>query len=254
MLYLGRMAAEGPHLRFRHPVGRAGHHHRIDGGSRLGDRPRPRPHPTPTTTREVRRPMAPTFPPRPTAAPARATLAGGGRLARAPVRAPVRDGSAGSDRFRLWLGRRPARLWLGLDRRKSSGSSAARLNPEIAARHLRRIPVRAWALRVRNGESGMLPVLAGLILIIIIFQSQKPGLPHGLQLDQPAGPGRGVHAARHGGGLRPPPRRDRPVDRLCRRRSAEWWPWLPADSTTPGGWLCWPASLATSALGAGPRA
>ncbi len=33
--------------------------------------------------------------------------------------------------------------------------------------------LKAWMLRVRNGESGMLPVLGGLILIVIIFQSQK---------------------------------------------------------------------------------
>ncbi|HET9078674.1 MAG TPA: hypothetical protein VFN68_17190 [Acidimicrobiales bacterium] len=33
--------------------------------------------------------------------------------------------------------------------------------------------VRAWALRVRNGESGMLPVIAGLILIVVIFQTQS---------------------------------------------------------------------------------
>jgi len=28
--------------------------------------------------------------------------------------------------------------------------------------------------RIRNGESGALPILAGLILIIIIFQVQQP--------------------------------------------------------------------------------
>ncbi|MGH3262114.1 MAG: ABC transporter permease subunit, partial [Trebonia sp.] len=32
---------------------------------------------------------------------------------------------------------------------------------------------RAWLKRVRTGESGMLPVIAGLILIVIIFQTQK---------------------------------------------------------------------------------
>jgi D-xylose transport system permease protein len=31
----------------------------------------------------------------------------------------------------------------------------------------------AWARRVRSGESGVLPVLAGLVLIVIIFQSQS---------------------------------------------------------------------------------
>ena len=32
----------------------------------------------------------------------------------------------------------------------------------------------AWWKRIRNGESGALPILAGLILIIIIFQVQQP--------------------------------------------------------------------------------
>lgn len=34
--------------------------------------------------------------------------------------------------------------------------------------------VKVWAKRVRNGESGMLPVLIGLIIIVIIFQSYSP--------------------------------------------------------------------------------
>jgi D-xylose transport system permease protein len=34
--------------------------------------------------------------------------------------------------------------------------------------------LRAWALRVRRGESGMLPVLIGLIIIVIIFQAKSP--------------------------------------------------------------------------------
>ncbi len=33
--------------------------------------------------------------------------------------------------------------------------------------------LRAWTVRIRNGESGMLPVVLGLIVIVIIFQSQK---------------------------------------------------------------------------------
>ncbi|HWG74523.1 MAG TPA: hypothetical protein VG184_10775 [Acidimicrobiales bacterium] len=31
----------------------------------------------------------------------------------------------------------------------------------------------AWAKRIRNGESGILPVLGGLVIIIVIFQSQS---------------------------------------------------------------------------------
>jgi D-xylose transport system permease protein len=53
-----------------------------------------------------------------------------------------------------------------------SDEAALRLSPEVAAESLRDY-LRAWLLRIRNGDSGMLPVLGGLILIVIIFQSQK---------------------------------------------------------------------------------
>src|ERR1700736_2317087 len=33
--------------------------------------------------------------------------------------------------------------------------------------------LRAWAKRIRNGESGVLPVLAGLIILVVIFQVQS---------------------------------------------------------------------------------
>ncbi len=54
----------------------------------------------------------------------------------------------------------------------ASHEDALRLDPEATASTLREY-LQAWVLRVRNGDSGMLPVLGGLILIIIIFQSQK---------------------------------------------------------------------------------
>ena len=47
-----------------------------------------------------------------------------------------------------------------------------RLDPAVGANTLSEY-LKAWVQRVRNGESGMLPVLGGLILIVIIFQSQK---------------------------------------------------------------------------------
>ena len=53
-----------------------------------------------------------------------------------------------------------------------SDEVALRLNPEVAADTFGEY-VRGWILRVRSGESGMLPVIGGLILIVIIFQSQK---------------------------------------------------------------------------------
>ncbi|MBO0728426.1 MAG: hypothetical protein J2P57_04150, partial [Acidimicrobiaceae bacterium] len=43
---------------------------------------------------------------------------------------------------------------------------------ELVADSLREY-VAAWAKRVRHGESGMLPVVAGLVLIVIIFQIQS---------------------------------------------------------------------------------
>src|SRR5580704_15869762 len=54
----------------------------------------------------------------------------------------------------------------------ASHEEALRLDPEATASTLREY-LQAWVLRVRNGDSGMLPVLGGLILIIIIFQTQK---------------------------------------------------------------------------------
>lgn len=33
---------------------------------------------------------------------------------------------------------------------------------------------RAWGKRIRGGESGVLPILAGLVVIVILFQSQAP--------------------------------------------------------------------------------
>lgn len=44
--------------------------------------------------------------------------------------------------------------------------------PDAAAADLRDY-ARAWVRRVRNGDSGMLPVVGGLVLIVVIFQSQK---------------------------------------------------------------------------------
>ncbi len=45
--------------------------------------------------------------------------------------------------------------------------------PEVLADSLGEY-VRAWAKRIRSGESGALPILTGLVVIIIIFQVQQP--------------------------------------------------------------------------------
>jgi D-xylose transport system permease protein len=53
-----------------------------------------------------------------------------------------------------------------------AGDVALMLNPEATANTLAEY-LRGWVLRIRNGDSGMLPVIGGLILIVVIFQSQK---------------------------------------------------------------------------------
>jgi D-xylose transport system permease protein len=42
--------------------------------------------------------------------------------------------------------------------------------------------LRAWALRVRHGQSGMLPVLIGLVAIVIVFQVKSPQFLSALNL------------------------------------------------------------------------
>ena len=75
-------------------------------------------------------------------------------------------------------------------------------------------------VRIRSGDSGVLPVVGGLLLISILFQSLNSQLPDRRQPRQPAHPGRGVHAAGDGRGLRAAARRDRPVDRVRQPASA----------------------------------
>ena len=72
-------------------------------------------------------------------------------------------------------------------------------------------------VRIRSGESGVLPVVGGLLLISILFQSLNSNFLTAGQPRQPADPGRGLHAAGDGRGLRPAARRDRPVDRVRQR-------------------------------------
>jgi D-xylose transport system permease protein len=45
--------------------------------------------------------------------------------------------------------------------------------PELVAQTLREY-LRGWAARVRAGQSGMLPVIAGMAIIIVIFQAISP--------------------------------------------------------------------------------
>jgi D-xylose transport system permease protein len=51
--------------------------------------------------------------------------------------------------------------------------AAVEVPPEIVAQTLGQY-VRGWAARVRAGDSGMLPVVGGLVLIVVIFQAISP--------------------------------------------------------------------------------
>jgi D-xylose transport system permease protein len=52
----------------------------------------------------------------------------------------------------------------------AQGQATLATNPEIVAGSLREY-VRLWASRVRGGESGVLPIVGGLLLITVLFQS-----------------------------------------------------------------------------------
>jgi D-xylose transport system permease protein len=55
----------------------------------------------------------------------------------------------------------------------AAGAAAVDVPPELVANSLREY-LRAWWARVRNGESGVLPVIAGMVLIILIFEAISP--------------------------------------------------------------------------------
>jgi ABC-type xylose transport system permease subunit len=52
-------------------------------------------------------------------------------------------------------------------------AAAAELPPEVVAQSFAEY-ARAWALRARSGESGVLPVIVGLLVIMIVFQAISP--------------------------------------------------------------------------------
>jgi D-xylose transport system permease protein len=60
----------------------------------------------------------------------------------------------------------------GADSPAISDIEVATVAPEILAGSLREYFL-AWGRRLRNGESGALPILAGLVLIVIFFQIQE---------------------------------------------------------------------------------
>ena len=84
--------------------------------------------------------------------------------------------------------------------------------------------------RVRAGEMGMLPALAGLLVLSIAVLGLNAVLPHQKQHREPDDPDRGADDARDRADLRDHPGRDRPVRRHHRRRRDG--DLHPADSTT----------------------
>ena len=79
----------------------------------------------------------------------------------------------------------------GGDRMSAITPPAARPRPPRRRRRSARTP-GAGGTNVRGGELGSLPIIVGLLVIAIVFQSQNDQLPDGRQLRQPHGPGRGV--------------------------------------------------------------
>jgi D-xylose transport system permease protein len=53
-----------------------------------------------------------------------------------------------------------------------SDESLVEVAPEVLASSLSEY-LRAWWRRIRNGESGALPVLAGLVIIVVFFQAER---------------------------------------------------------------------------------
>ena len=62
---------------------------------------------------------------------------------------------------------------LQLDLTSAAGAAALEVPPEILAQTLGEY-MRAWLVRLRSGESGVLPVLVGLVVITVVFQAISP--------------------------------------------------------------------------------
>ena len=72
--------------------------------------------------------------------------------------------------------------------------------------------------RVRGGDMGSLPAVAGLVVLVILFSAVQPTFGGAVQLRQHAHRGLRPGAAGDGPDLRAAARRDRPVRRVRRRR------------------------------------
>ncbi|MHB8489557.1 MAG: sugar ABC transporter permease [Candidatus Dormibacteria bacterium] len=60
-----------------------------------------------------------------------------------------------------------------VDLTAATGATAAELPPEILAQSLGQY-LRAWGQRIRSGDSGVLPVLLGIVVVAVAFQAISP--------------------------------------------------------------------------------
>src|ERR1700730_2828346 len=55
----------------------------------------------------------------------------------------------------------------------SAGAAAAEVPPELLAQSLGQY-LRAWWQRVRSGDSGVLPVVLGILIVAVVFELVTP--------------------------------------------------------------------------------
>ena len=78
--------------------------------------------------------------------------------------------------------------------------------------------VQAWKQRIRSGDSGALPIVVGLVIIVIIFQVERSEFLSASNIVNLLVQAAVFVLLGAGRDLRPDPLGDRPVDRLRRRR------------------------------------
>ena len=76
-------------------------------------------------------------------------------------------------------------------------AAAADVPPELLAQSLGQY-LRAWWLRVRSGNSGVLPVVLAIVVVAVSFQVAEPEVPVGAEPGQPLRAEHRVHGAGDG--------------------------------------------------------
>ena len=190
ILYLGRMVASGPASAVRPPGGRRLHDDRSIGRAVAGGADGRRSADNDHRSGGSRRPDLGTRP----------------RPRRARLR---RSRDLTTTRRRRDIARRPGA-------------------PDVLADSLGEY-LTAWVKRIRSGESGALPIIVGLIVIVIIFQVERSRFLSAGNIVNLLVQAAFFVTAGHGRDLRPDPQRDRPLGRLRgAARGAVTWPSLAA--------------------------